>query len=133
MKSKDGFTLVEMVIASFILAMVFGGAMKCFVAAARSQYLANEYYAASVLARNRVEYAKIYPFQSLAMLIETDVQLDRYGEPDGDGVYWRTTTVTPSVVNPVCIDVIVEVDYETRPGVMCGVPVMVATMVGEGG
>lgn len=128
---KEGLSLVETLVASFILLLVFSGFLIGFVQATRLQYMADRNYAASVIARNRIEYAKIYPYRSLSMLVETNTSVDRYGDISPDGFFWRTTLVESAAVNSNCTEIIVKVWYETKPGVSSAVPVEVSMLIGE--
>ena len=129
--SVRGFTLAEVMVASAVVALVFTGFMIGFVQALRLQYLANVHYCASVVARNRIEEARIYAFGAVEVLEElSEVQVDRYGEPCSTGTYYRTTEVDIPAVNPNCREVTVNVWYEMRPGVRAPAPVTVSTWVG---
>ena len=81
-KSDSGFNLVEVLVASAILALIIAGFMTAFTQASRMQYFADRHYVASILARNRVEYAKVYPFGSLDGLAETNTAIDAVGDAD---------------------------------------------------
>ncbi|MFC1462897.1 prepilin-type N-terminal cleavage/methylation domain-containing protein [Verrucomicrobiota bacterium] len=130
-RSRRGFTLAEVMVASGIVALVFTGFMIGFVQALRLQYLANVHYCASVVARNRIEQARIYAFGAVEVLEETsEVTVDRYGDENSTGTYYRTTLVTTPAVNPNCREVIVNVWYEIRPGVRSPAPVTISTWVG---
>lgn len=129
--SEHGFTLAEVVIASGVIALVFTGFMIGFVQALRLQYLSNVHYCASVVARNRIEQARIYAFGAVEVLEETSqVTVDRYGEESATGTYYRTTLVTTPAVNPNCREVTVNVWYEMRPGVTSPTPITISTWVG---
>ena len=129
-KSKAGFTIVEATVAAAILALVISGFFVSFLQAMRAERAADRHYDAAVLAKNRVEYAKVYAFGSLETLIEDYVRINKYGEADSSGSYWRTTKVVPSQVNPRCKEITVQVWYEKFPGEISGAPVEVATMIG---
>lgn len=130
-KQTEGFTLTEIVIASSILALVFVGFLMGLVQAIRTQYMSNRNYAASVIARNRVEYAKVYAYGSLSLLAETATPVDRNGNDCATGTFWRTTMVQASTPNPQCTEVKVSVIYETKPGITSPAPVEVSTILGD--
>jgi Tfp pilus assembly protein PilV len=130
---NGGFTLVEVMIANVIFFIVFGGFYVGFVQATRMQFMANTHYGASVLARNRIESAKIYAYGSLYMLAESNQCVLRSGvtDPTGTGTFWRTTIVTDWAPATNCTEVSVQVFYETKPGTMAGMPVTTTTLIGN--
>ena len=130
--TNSGFTLLEAVIATCILALVFSGFLISFVASTRLQYMSNKCYAATVIARNRTQYANMYPYGSLMNLNETDTCVDLNGNPCSTGEYWRSTSVAvaSATVNPNCLEILVEVKYLVRPGHTAEVPVVVNTLRG---
>lgn len=128
---KAGFTLLEVMIASSIMALVFAACISGFIQSARIQFMADRHYAASVIGRNRIEYAKVFTFQAVDTLAETNVCMLRDGTLTSTGDFWRTTLVQPSANNTNCMEVIVKVTYETKPGVTSEAPVEVMTMIGD--
>ena len=128
--NKEGFSLVEIMIASGILALIFIGFMTSFLQATRLQFMADRNYAASVLARNRVETLKIYAYETLLTMTETVTQVDREGVYNATGTFWRTTFIADSANNTNCSEIIVQVWYETKPGITSDAPVEVRTMIG---
>ena len=128
---KEGLTLVEVVVAVSILGFIFSAFLLAMIAAARMQYIAGENYSAMVVARNRIEDAKVRPYGSLGFMEETLTQVDHLGEACSTGRFWRATTVTPSAVDTNCVEVLVEVTYEVRPGVTSVAPVRIRTVLGN--
>lgn len=131
LRSNEGFTIVEVVIASSILLLVFAGFLISFVQATRMLYMADRHYAASVIARNRIEYAKIYVYGSLSTLAENNVCVDRHGDICSTGTFWRTTSIGTSTANTNCTEMAVSIVYETKPGVTSPVPVEISTLIGD--
>lgn len=130
-KLNQGFTLTEVVIASAILVLVLTGFLLAFTQASRLQYMADRNYAASVIARNRIEHAKIFAYSSLSTLAEDNAQVDRNGENCSTGKFWRSTLIGTSPVNTNCTKVTVKVWYETKPDVKSPTPVEVSTLIGD--
>jgi len=126
-RRDGGFTLVEVVVASGILAAVVGGLFAATIAAISAQYMAANYYRATNLARNRVQRAAAQPFDSLPMVEEPERRIDGFGNPSGQGAYTRQTTVTE--ITPDVYDVTVRVHYPTGPGRRSREPVIVQTMI----
>ncbi|MBN2301893.1 MAG: prepilin-type N-terminal cleavage/methylation domain-containing protein [Lentisphaerae bacterium] len=128
--TNSGFTLVEVMVASLILTFILGGILYGAIQASKLQFAAGNVYTASVLARNRIENCKVYAYSSLSMMNETNTQLDQFGVTNVNGMFWRSTTViTNAPVNPYCTEIIVNVVYETQPGVTSSVPVTVSSLI----
>ena len=92
-KAKEGFTLVESLIAMVVLAMVMGGAYSLVVQAARMSRLARDHYVAVNLAKNRLERARNFQYSDLRLVAENNMVVDENGNPNTTANFRRTTVV----------------------------------------
>ena len=129
-QNNEGFSLVEIMIASGILALIFMGFMASFIQATRLQYMANKNYCASVIARNRIEQLKVYAYETVLTMVETNTRVNENCVYCPTGWYWRSTFIKTSANNSNCVDIICSVMYWTKPGVTAEAPVQVYTMLG---
>ena len=128
--NNEGFSLIEIMIASSILSLVFIGFMTSFVQATRLQYMASRHYSASVIARNRIEETKIYAFETVPALAEINTRVNDEGVYCPTGWYWRSTILTNSMNNSNCLQAICRVMYWTKPGITADAPVEITTLIG---
>ena len=93
MNGRKGISLVEVVVAMALVAIV---SMAILAAVSQSAVFggkADKIYAASILAQKRIDLLKKFSFSDLAgMAPETDTAIDI--DEDGTTDYMRTTTVT---------------------------------------
>lgn len=130
MRSKDGFTLAEMMVASFIFLIVSTAFTAGLLTAMRTQLMASDYYKATCLARNRIQRARTLAFDNISMLAETDVTIDDDGNETSSGDFKRTTIV--SNVSSVLIDLTVRVYFPMPRGGVSPEPVESNTMIAYG-
>lgn len=130
-RPKEGFTILEVAVASSILMIVFSGFLIGFVQAARLEYLAQTHYAASLIARNRLEHVRTYPYGAVELLSETDTGIDEFGNVTPTGGFRRTTIITTDAVNTNCKKIIVQVWYTSRPGITSPVSVDVSSLMAQ--
>ena len=91
---RSGLTLVEVVIAVFLLGMCISGACALVLHTKKLNDVARAHYVAANIARNRLERARTIDFTALSLLAEYDVVVDHNGNPDPNGNYSRSTAVT---------------------------------------
>jgi Tfp pilus assembly protein PilV len=92
-----GMNLVDMLIASVVLATVFTSLPQAFTAAVRANAAAREITWSAVLAARKVEELRSQPFPEADGVEQADV-LDRTGEPpdrDSSPAFRRTWRVEP--------------------------------------
>jgi len=106
---NSGMTLVETIVALAVFALCVGGICALVVHSKATGDLARDHYTAVNIAKNRIERAKEYDFDELYNFLETDVEVDRAGNPDPDGRFRRTTLVSSAAENLAEITVIVEI------------------------
>ena len=93
-KRCEGMTLVEIMIASLVFLIVSITFAAALIGALRTAYMASDYYAATSIARNRLQRAKSMDFDSIPLLVETNTVVDSLGIAATDGRYLRTTEVS---------------------------------------
>ena len=126
-----GFTLVEVVISSSILAVVIAGLMAGFVSALRVHRHATRHYHATVLARNRLMRARSIYYTGLRYLAQSKMRINELGDRDERGNFIRSTTVETNVPSaPFCTRVTCRVWY-IMEGHTSSSPVMMSTLVAE--
>ena len=104
---SDGFSMVELLVASVLFTMTVLGILPLFMAAGTSNVVANDSTKAANFARSQLEEFQQLPFNSAQLVPNADDPLVEYysveshewkpGEPPGDGsdpgTWLRTTTV----------------------------------------
>ena len=91
---NKGTTLVEVLTATAILALVIVGIMGIFTVSVQTSKKINYEYGATNLAKNRIERLKTVAFALLADAAENNIRINENGDADSNGLYLRTTTVT---------------------------------------
>ena len=99
-RKKMGFTLAGVLFSSAIMTLVLVGVLLMFVNTATISGRINSDYAATHLAKARIERARTIMatngFNALIDLDETDKIIDSSGVSDPDGGFKRSTTVSPN-------------------------------------
>jgi len=90
---KNGFTLVEVMVASIIFVTFCIFFLNAAIVSMRSQQLACDYYKAMTIARNRIQRAKTFEYSSLPILSENQIPVDGEGNITPSGIFQRTTLV----------------------------------------
>jgi len=113
--SRGGFTLTEVMVASTLLMIFLGGFLASFMMGARALDMSTNHYRATAIARNRIQRARSFDYDSLTLLEETEVSVDRYGNLDQSGTFRRSTTIdTNTVTAPHTVRVLVGVRFPIR-------------------
>jgi hypothetical protein len=128
-RKQDGFTVVEAVIASAVLAVICGSFIMAYLGAMRTHGMATDYYRATCIARNRIQRAWTLSFDSLPLLVETAAPVDGNGNLDNSGHYRRTTVVTNEMSGRAHISV--RVHFPVPNGRLSVQPVNVETLIAE--
>jgi hypothetical protein len=92
-KIRQGFTLVEAVVASALLVLVIGGSYSLVTRSQALIYSARNHYVAINIARARLERARNFAFDQLPTLTETNVVVNDSGIPSDSGYFRRTTQI----------------------------------------
>jgi prepilin-type N-terminal cleavage/methylation domain-containing protein len=90
---RRGMTLVEVVVATFLILMVMAGSYLLIIQSSELSRTARRHYIAISLAKNRLERARNFLYNDLKLMAETDLTVNDNGNPDPDGRFRRTTTV----------------------------------------
>lgn len=113
-------TIVEVVLALFLLGLATAGAYQLIVQSARLAKTARNDYAAITLAKNRLEKVRNLEYDDLYLAWESDLVIDDHGQPTSLGNFRRSTIITPDVEPGLTrIDVEVEI-RNVRTGVFDG-------------
>ncbi len=91
--SRDGVTLVEVMVATAILILALAGAYNLVSLSTRLARVARNQYLATTIARSRVERAQTFDYVDLHLLAEDGLLVNEYGAPDQYGEFRRTTLV----------------------------------------
>ena len=129
-QGRDGFTVVEAVIASAMLAVISGSFILAYISAMRTHLVASDFYKATCIARNRIQRARTLDFDSLSLLVETTASVDQDGNIDSEGQFRRTTVVTNDLPGRVRISI--SVQHPIPNGRLSSQPVEVFTMIAKG-
>lgn len=114
-RSCGGFTLTEVMVASTILMIFLGGFLASFMMGFRSLDMSTNHYRATAIARNRIQRARSFDYDSLTLLIENEVPIDRHGNADPSGTFRRSTDIfTNTVTAPHTVRVQVGVRFPVR-------------------
>ncbi|MBT3294449.1 MAG: hypothetical protein HN919_14655 [Verrucomicrobia bacterium] len=127
---RDGFTIVEAVIASVIFFVITGSFIAAYLSAMRTHMMATDLYRATCIARNRIQRARTLDYGSLSLLGEQDAAVDELGNVVQGGAFRRTTVV--SATTPACTRIAVTVQFPIPNGRVTTNGVDVATMITEG-
>lgn len=109
---RDGITLVEGVIALFLMALALTGACRLIAASYETSDRARRRYAAANIAKNRLERVLAINYHAVEFCRMQNVVVDRNCTPDPDGAYRLSTTVSP--VNSSLKKITVRVDIRNR-------------------
>ncbi|MBN1353899.1 MAG: type II secretion system protein [Candidatus Omnitrophica bacterium] len=98
--NKKGFTLIEVLFSTVIMSLVLVGVLFVFTQTVDLSRRVDFEYAATVIARSRIEWARSFVatsgFDALTdgQCGEVDTKLDASGTPDPNGAFVRSTSIT---------------------------------------
>ncbi|MBI4432385.1 MAG: prepilin-type N-terminal cleavage/methylation domain-containing protein [Candidatus Omnitrophica bacterium] len=95
-RSQRGATLIEVMIAVFIFLIGMASLLSVLIQSMQAGKRAEHIYTAYNLAKNHMERLKSMDYNSLGSAAESAVLIDGEGNPDANGLYSRSTTVTTS-------------------------------------
>lgn len=128
--TKNGFTLVEMMVAGTIFLLFCAGFFSAYFAAMGAQRMATNHYRALCLARNRIQHARATEYTSLELLAETSNAVDEVGNPDPSGSFRRSTTIIPDTNTTAKIaQFTVQVWFPANRGRLSAAPVEQSTLI----
>lgn len=86
-------TLIESLIAIFLLSLFVAGSVQVLNSVRRSADLSRMHFQALNMAKDRVERIRTFSFSQLGLAAESGVRLNQYGRIDAEGMFRRSTTV----------------------------------------
>ena len=96
----------------------------------RSQQLACDYYKAMTIARNRIQRASEFAYDSILLMSENQVPVDGNGNITSAGIYRRTTLVSVYTNGtPNLLQVTVQVHYPGARRSLSAKPVELSTLI----
>ena len=129
-RQNQGFTLVEVMVASVIFVIFCVFFLNAMIVSIKSHRLAGDYYQAMTIARNRIQRAKIFDYSTLPLLGETNRTVDGHGNISSTGLYQRTTLVAAYTNGtPNLMKVTVQVYYPGAGRSLSSRPVELITLV----
>lgn len=90
---KRGMTILELTIATGILALVFSAAFPLVDAMVSRFQMARDHYVAASLCQGRIERTRGVPYSDIALMAENGLTIDDFGNAHPDGRFRRTTVV----------------------------------------
>ena len=129
-RPRDGFTLVEVMVCSVIFVIFCVFFLNAAIASIRSQQLACDYYKAMTIARNRIQRATEFEYDSILLMSENQVPVDGKGTITTAGIYRRTTLVSAYTnETPNLLQITVQVHYPGARRNMSAIPVELSTLI----
>ncbi|MDP6525189.1 MAG: prepilin-type N-terminal cleavage/methylation domain-containing protein [Kiritimatiellia bacterium] len=112
---SSGLTLIETIVALAIFAICIGGYCALVTQVRQAADMARDRYIAVNIAKNRMERARSFDYDQLHLFVDSGVILDDDGNPDIDGNFQRTTSVSNVTDSLSLISIKIEVrDRITR-------------------
>jgi prepilin-type N-terminal cleavage/methylation domain-containing protein len=112
--SRDGFTMVEVMVSVFLMALVMTGAYALITRASALSRVARNHYVAVSLCKNRLERARTLDYASVPLLAENNVIVNDSGMPESGAMFSRTTTVNTNTVSTNCLEMVVTVKIRNQ-------------------
>ena len=91
--NNSGVTIVETLVASALFILVSTSFLSVFLMSSTSCKSTDYMYTAINLAKARLERLKGLDYNSLPQAVESNTRLDKDGDPDAYGDFYRTTQV----------------------------------------
>jgi len=110
---KKGFTLVEMMVASFVLAIFIAGSYALVSGSLWMNQTSRDHYVALNLASSRLERTRTLLYADYSKVAENQLVMNANGTPNANGQYRRTTTVN-SNYGANLTEISVKVDIRNR-------------------
>jgi len=109
MSSRVGLTLIEALVAIFVLSLCIGGMCKVAVCLKQTSDKARSHYVAINIAKNRLERMRTFDFNELYLFAEDKVLINVSGNPDSGGDYRRSTVLSEMQTNLIEAAITVEI------------------------
>lgn len=128
--SRSGFTLTEVMVASTVLMIFLGGFLASFILGVRTLDMSTSHYRATTIARNRIQRARSFNYDSLSLLEENEARIDRHGNVDSSGDFRRSTLIfTNTVTAPHTVRIEVGVRFPIRKTGGLSEPVVMENLI----
>lgn len=111
-RHKKGMTIIEALVAVFVLALSIGGGSKMVVMTMKLSDLAKDKNTAVNLAKNRIERISVSDFDDFPMWRGSNVVSNSQGNPDTEGQFQIDTEVTYIQTN--LAEVVIQVRSRNR-------------------
>ena len=132
-RQNQGFTLVEVMVASIIFVIFCIFFLNAMIVSMHSHQLACDYYKAMTIARNRIQRATEFEYDSILLMSENQIPVDGKGNITPAGIYRRTTLVSVYTNGtPNLLQIIVQVYYPGARRSMSAKPVELSSLITEG-
>jgi len=132
-RPTGGFTLVEVMVCSVIFVIFCVFFLNSTIMSMRSQQLACDYYKAMTIARNRIQRAMEFEYDSILLMSEDQIPVDGKGNISSAGIYRRTTLVSAYTNGtPNLLQITVQVHYPSARRNMSAKPVELSTLTTSG-
>lgn len=95
--AKAGFSLVEALVSSVLMALVIAGSYTLINQSGGAIRSARNHYMAVNIGKARVERARNFSYKELYLLAESNVEVDDSGNPASGGDYRRSSTVITNI------------------------------------
>jgi len=129
-RPTGGFTLVEVMVCSVIFVIFCVFFLNAAVVSMRSQQLACDYYKAMTIARNRIQRATEFEYDSILLMNENQQPVDGMGNITSTGIYRRTTIVSAYTNGtPNLLQITVQVYYPGARRNLTAKPVELSTLI----
>ncbi|MCG2661357.1 MAG: prepilin-type N-terminal cleavage/methylation domain-containing protein [Kiritimatiellae bacterium] len=129
-RPRSGFTLIEVMVCSVIFVLFCVSFLNSAFASIRSQQLACDYYKAMTIARNRIQRATQFEYDSILLMSEDQVAVDGKGNIASAGIYRRTTSVSVYTNGtPNLLQFTVQVHYPGARRTISTKPVELSTLI----
>jgi len=113
LRSRAGFTIVEVVIALAVFSIFVVGAMRLLLMADEASGSGRDHYIAANIGKNRIERCRAFDIEQIWSFEESDTLVDVNGQPTTEGNYRRTTIISDAAPTNV-MKIIVEVEIRDR-------------------
>src|SRR3989338_158027 len=129
LRGSKGVTLVEVMMAVFIFIFGIQGLLGVYLQSMQVGKKADYTYTAYNLAKNHVERLKTLNYALLPSVAETSTIINSDGDPDPNGSFIRSTTVTANFGgNALLTQVTVQVNYIFK-GTQSSSPTQFSTII----
>lgn len=124
-----GISLVETMVSILVFGILVTGLLSVATQGMKTSKRADLAFTAYNLAKNHVETLKSMPFSSVSSAAETSTQINDFGTPDPDGLFYRSTTVSTSYTGDANLTQVQVSVYYKMNGTMSASPMSLTTVI----